>query len=398
MLAKRAPVSRLYEFGPFVLNAAEHLLTANGTAVPLPPKAFELLVVLVENNGSLVTKNDLLEIVWQDVSVEEGNIPYNVSLVRKALGDNAAAPRYVATVSKLGYRFIAPLKGPPKSLNNPPSSETQIGNNGRYRQEPTLDSPSGRLLSPPLKSHVWHLLAVSVLYALYYSVAFMLEIAYEYETYGTRALSITPVIFLWGMGTSLVGLGGGLRRTSRGATSGILFSLSIFIGGSLMLYLVLGLFLPNNAITQASFQTYPAQGAFLKSVYYVLPLVVLFVVLPFHLIVARECEFPSGMYSRGLELPRNSRSTPRIAGVGFLRTWWLAAILLGAFCIALLGTAHLVENLQSNPNSGLFIQLAQWRFLLYFLLGLECILWYQHAQRRISRQLQRDQKAPVSQN
>jgi len=397
MLAKRTQVSRLYEFGPFLLNAAEHLLITNGTPVSLPPRAFDLLVVLVENNGSLVTKDDLLEIVWQGVSVEEGNIPYNVSLVRKALGDNAAAPRYVATVSKLGYRFIAPVKRPTESLNSPPAIKTEIETNGSYVEDATLDPTSGRLLSSPLRNHVWHLLAVSVLYALYYSVAFMLEVAYQYETYGTRALSITPLIFLWVMGTSLVGLGGGLRRTSRGSTSGILFSLSVFIGAGLILYLVSGLFLPDYAITQASFQTYPAKGAFLKSVYYVLPLVVLFVVLPFHLIVANECVLPNGKWRTGLDLHRNSRSPASPLGVVYLRTWWLAGILLGAFCGALLGMAHLFENLQSSPNSGRFIQLAQWRFLLYFLLGLECILWYQQAQRRTSRQLQGEQKALVGQ-
>lgn len=397
MLAKRPQVSDLYEFGPFVLNAAEHLLINNGTPVSLPPKAFDLLVVLVENDGSLVTKDDLLKIVWQDMSVEEGNIPYSVSLVRKALGDNAASPRYVATVSKLGYRFIAPVKGLTESPDGHPATKNEIENNASYVQEETLDPTSGLSLSSPLRSPVWHFLAVSVLYALYYSVAFMLEVAYEYETYGIRALSITPLIFLWAMGTSLLGLGGGLRWTSRGSTSGILFSLSIFIGAGLILYLVLGLFLPNNAITQASFQTYPAHGAFLKSVYYVLPLVVIFVVLPSHLVAAKESALLNEKWRRGLDLPRNSRSADSVVGALYLRTWWLAVILLVTFCIALLGTAHLVENLQASPNSSLFIQLAQWRFLLYFLLGLECILWYQKAQSRISRQLQGERDSMVGQ-
>jgi DNA-binding winged helix-turn-helix (wHTH) protein len=395
MLAKRPQVSRLYEFGPFVLNAAEHLLSSNGTPVPLPPKAFDLLVTLVEKNGRLVTKNDLIESVWQGASIEEGNIPYSVSLVRKALGDDAASPRYVATVSKQGYRFIAPVIALTESPKGQRATKTETENSASYLQEASLDPTSGSFLSSPLRNHGWHLLAASVLYALYYSVAFMLEVAYEYETYGTRALSITPLIFLWVMGTSLVGLVGGLKRTSRGSTSGILFSLSIFIGAGLILYLVLGLFLPNNAITQASFQTYPAQGAFLKSVYYVLPLVGLFVVLPSHLIVANECELLNGKWRTGLKLHRNSRSAAKVVGVVYLRTWWLAGILLGTFCIALLGTAHLFENLQSSPNSGLFIQLAQWRFLLYFLLGLECVLWYQQAQRRTSRQLQGEQKGQV---
>jgi hypothetical protein len=226
----------------------------------------------------------------------------------------------------------------------------------------------------------------------------MLEIAYRYETYGKRALRITPLIFLWIMGTSLLGLSGGLKRTSRGSKSGILFSLSIFIGAGLMLYVILGLFLPNSPITQASVQAYPAQGAFLKDVYYVLPLVVLFVVLPFHFIVAIEREFLNGKWRRGVELLRNSRMPGSSGGVVYLKTWWLAVILIGAFCAALVATAHLIENLQSSPNSGLFIQLAQWRFLLYFLLGLECVLWYQQAQARTSQQFQKEQELLLSQN
>jgi DNA-binding winged helix-turn-helix (wHTH) protein len=397
MLAKRNQFSPLYEFGPFVLNADEHLLISNGTPVSVPPRAFDLLLVLVENKGSLVTKDDLLKIVWQGVSVEEGNIPYNVSLVRKALGDNAAAPRYVATVSKLGYRFIAPVKRSTEAAYKPTEMKLGVEPNASYLQGATLD-PRGGLLSSPLKNHVWHLLAVSVLYALYYSVAFMLEVAYQYETYGQQALRITPLIFLWVMGTTLVGLAGGLKRTARGSTLGILFSLSIFIGAGLMLYLALGLFLPSHAITQASFPTYPAQGAFLKSIFYVLPLVALFVVLPFHLIVGRECESLNGNGGMGMDLYRNSRSATNPLGVFRLRTWWLAGILLVTFCCALLGTAHLFENLESSTNSGLFIQLAEWRFLLYFLLGLECILWYQQAQHRTSHHLQGDQKALVGQN
>ena len=391
MIAKREQVDRLYEFGPFFLNASERMLVTNGAPISLAPRAFDLLVVLVENNGSLVTKDQLLELVWPNLAVEEGNISYNVLLVRKALGDDAAAPRYIETVPKQGYRFIAPVKRP----TDPRVTRTGFETNEGYVQDGTLDPANDRSLSSLLGNHRWHLLAVSVLGALYYSVAFMLELAYEYETHGKRALSITPLIFLWVMGTSLVGLGGGLKLTARGSTSGILFSAFIFIGAGLMLYLVLGLFLPNRAITQASFQTYPAKGAFLKSIYYMLPMVVLFVVLPFHLIVASESKLLNRKWREGLDLNRSSRSARTLAIV-YVRTWWLSGILLGGFCGALVGTAHLFENLQSGPNSGLFIQLAQWRFLLYFLLGLECVLWYQQAQRRTNRQLQGEQNALVA--
>ena len=378
MLTKRVKVSGLYEFSPFVLNVAERLLIKNGSPVSLPPRAFDVLVVLVEKNGTLVTKDDLIERVWEGASIYEGNIPYTVSVVRKALGDDAANPSYVETVSKQGYRFIAPVKELTTSQNEQPAIELETNASD---EQVTFDSASRAGLRSPARNHIWHLLAVSGLYALYYSVSFMLEVAYEYETYGAKAREIVPLVFLWVLGTSLIGLGWGLRQTARGSTSGTLISLSVFIGAALILYLLLALFLPNIAITRASFATYPAEGAFLKSVIYALPLVVLFVVLPSHFIVSFERE----LKWRGS--PESAHQLqPAAGGSVYLKTWWLAVSLFATFCITLAANARLFENLQPGPNTGLFIQLSQWRFLLYFLLGLECVLWYHHSQRRINRQ------------
>ena len=82
---------RLYNFGPFRLEPAERLLLREGQPVPLPPKAYDLLVTLVAHAGHLVTKEDLLRDVWPGTFVEEANLSYTVSLVRKALGDDPRA-------------------------------------------------------------------------------------------------------------------------------------------------------------------------------------------------------------------------------------------------------------------------------------------------------------------
>lgn len=99
----------LYEFGPFVLNAGERILLKGSSPVPLAPKAFEMLVVLIQNSGRLISKDELIKAVWPDTVVEEGNLSLNISLIRKALGDSAAEPQYVETVPKWGYRFVAPV-------------------------------------------------------------------------------------------------------------------------------------------------------------------------------------------------------------------------------------------------------------------------------------------------
>jgi serine/threonine-protein kinase len=95
------------EFGPFRLDAAKRVLWRGGRIVPLPPKALEVLVALVEQRGDVVTKDELMKRVWPDTFVEEANLSVNVSALRKALGERPGGRPYVETVSRRGYRFAA---------------------------------------------------------------------------------------------------------------------------------------------------------------------------------------------------------------------------------------------------------------------------------------------------
>lgn len=123
---------RLSEFGPFRLDPPERLLLRDGQPVPLSPKAYDLLVTLVAHAGHLMTKDDLLKEVWPGTFVEEGNLSYTVSLLRKALGDDSEPYRYIETVPKRGYRFKEPVAIPDEthSLSSSTSvSTTQTGAN-----------------------------------------------------------------------------------------------------------------------------------------------------------------------------------------------------------------------------------------------------------------------------
>jgi TolB-like protein/Tfp pilus assembly protein PilF len=104
------PPRHFYEFGPFRLAMADRLLLRDGEAVPLTPKLFDILVVLVENNGNLVEKNDLIEEVWPNSFVGENNLTVNISALRKALGDSHNEHHYIETVPRRGYRFVATVK------------------------------------------------------------------------------------------------------------------------------------------------------------------------------------------------------------------------------------------------------------------------------------------------
>ena len=101
---------QLYEFGPFRLDPAEHALLRDGQPIPLRPKVFDILLVLVENQGHLVEKEDLMSSVWVEQFVEEGNINKNISMLRRALGEGENNQQYIETVPKHGYRFIADVR------------------------------------------------------------------------------------------------------------------------------------------------------------------------------------------------------------------------------------------------------------------------------------------------
>src|SRR5580700_3810432 len=100
----------LFEFGRFRLDRSERFLFQDGAAVPLTPRLFETLQILVENSGHVVEKKELMQRVWNNVAVEENNLTQSISALRKILGDNLDGQKFIETIPKRGYRFVAPVK------------------------------------------------------------------------------------------------------------------------------------------------------------------------------------------------------------------------------------------------------------------------------------------------
>ncbi|HEY6186108.1 MAG TPA: winged helix-turn-helix domain-containing protein [Pyrinomonadaceae bacterium] len=114
----------IYEFGAFRLNVKAKLFLKENKPVPLNPKTFELLAMLVQRSGHLIEKEELLRELWPDSFVEESNLTQNIYLLRKALGEDANGDAYIKTVPRHGYRFMAEVREVHEDLKEP-LAETQ---------------------------------------------------------------------------------------------------------------------------------------------------------------------------------------------------------------------------------------------------------------------------------
>src|SRR6266702_60970 len=103
------PSSPQWAFGPFRLDPDHACLWCEGQAVVLPPKVFAVLSYLVTHPNRLVAKDELLDAVWPETAVSDAVVRIAIGALRKVLGDTAQMPRYIATVSRRGYHFLAPV-------------------------------------------------------------------------------------------------------------------------------------------------------------------------------------------------------------------------------------------------------------------------------------------------
>src|SRR6185369_13566725 len=108
-MAASKPTGRVWVFGPFHLDESERRLLRDGQPVQITPRVFDTLIALIEHNGQLVKKEELMEKLWPNTFVEEGALTRNISDLRKALGDG----KYVETVPRQGYRFLGVMSNVP---------------------------------------------------------------------------------------------------------------------------------------------------------------------------------------------------------------------------------------------------------------------------------------------
>jgi Tol biopolymer transport system component/DNA-binding winged helix-turn-helix (wHTH) protein len=115
---------RFYEFGPFSIDLSSRVVLRDAKALPLEPKLFDTLLVLVENHGKVVSKEELMKAVWgPDTFVEEGSLTRNISLLRKTIAEGLGDTQCIATFPKRGYQFVAPVRGVTEGSPAEPAAE-----------------------------------------------------------------------------------------------------------------------------------------------------------------------------------------------------------------------------------------------------------------------------------
>lgn len=217
------PQPRVYEFGPFRLDDAERTLSRDGRGIALSPKLFETLSALVERGGHVVSKDELIKKVWPDSFVEESSLAQNISLLRKALGESGQPAKYIETIPKRGYRFVAPVRVVPHAsddLRREPSEPTAADNlvrggeveagGARDEPRPRTQTPTG---GPPRRARRQYVLLAGV--AALIAVAVCLyawrargEGSDAYSGAGVRSLAVVPFKSLGdGSSDEVLGLG-----------------------------------------------------------------------------------------------------------------------------------------------------------------------------------------------
>jgi DNA-binding winged helix-turn-helix (wHTH) protein/Tol biopolymer transport system component len=138
--------TRFYEFGPFCVDVSSRVLLREGKPLPLEPKVFDTLLVLVRNHTKVVSKEELMNAVWgPDTFVEEGSLARNISLLRKTIAEGLGDTQCIATFPKRGYQFVGPVKGVAGTSLPEPGVEA----NGHAPAETDIGHPQ---VAPPLRN------------------------------------------------------------------------------------------------------------------------------------------------------------------------------------------------------------------------------------------------------
>ena len=237
-----------------------------------------------------------------------------------------------------------------------------------------------------LGGHLSHVLLASTMYALGYALLLLIEVAYAFDRLGPTALALAPVVFLGVFLSAIFALTLDWKAVRSGRSNGLILSAATLVAAVLILYGGLCFFLPSSPITQLRIQAYTAQAAFLKGIWYLLPLTVIFFAIPFHFVLVMQKEIAEGRHRLSLGLLSGERWAVSPPNAFHLPVKALWIIFVAAVLASIPMIAHLMDNLIPGPYMNLFVHLLQMRWFLAFALGLESLAWYSRALNELKRE------------
>jgi uncharacterized membrane protein YjfL (UPF0719 family) len=234
--------------------------------------------------------------------------------------------------------------------------------------------------------HWIHALVASGLCAFLFAEAVLLEVAYSYDQFAAFVWIASPIVFVATFATTMLALFANWHLVRRRNSAGALAAMGVLVGAAAALFIALRTFLPGHSITQATFQTYSAQAAYLKGLFYLVPFAIIFLVVPFNFILVMQRELASGRHQAGLELLTGGRMAVAPRGAPYPRLSVLCGLLILGATASVISTAHLLESLKPTTFSNLFVQVIQIRWLAFLALGVECLVWYHWALSELKRE------------
>jgi DNA-binding winged helix-turn-helix (wHTH) protein len=325
-----------YEFARFRLDPVARSLSGDGQPISIRPFAFELLLVVVEHHGQSLTKPQIIKRVWGSNDDLEADNKFHVTLraARQALGEPLKKPRLIVKDAN-GYRIAATVRDVPvntqlhSNTGEPTSTKESLSGEPASVFTESYDSETDQTHPHISVSLLPHILASCTIYGALYGSAAVLEVAYEFDRFGSSALKMWPLVFGWIAITAAVGLKADQKLTLQNKKGGLVASIAIFVISAGIVFLGIP-FLPSSPVTLAQFQTYAAQAAYLKDVVYFLIMALLFLILPYHSVLMMEGKMRQGQYRSVLETCTTALSSPgrRAIYPGF----WVLALASGINC------------------------------------------------------------------
>jgi DNA-binding winged helix-turn-helix (wHTH) protein/FtsH-binding integral membrane protein len=358
---EKSPTNVVYEFDSFLLDPVERRLLHKGHPRPLAPKAFDILLVLVKNQGRLVEKHLLMNAVWPDAAVEEGNLNFNIHLVRKTLGQaEGSGVEYIETVPRRGYRFAGVVTD-------------------RTREETRITAAAQRVSiesSGPFGGY-WRFVGMTgAVYASLFGISILVQLAYQFDKYAPRIKTTVPLVVSLMFITAVVGYSVDFRNSLRSPGRGLGAHCIIIILGSIVSFVIVQQSLPQQSLVRATFQTLTAQVAYLKDTAYYSVLAFFFLIIPFNFIVAAKREIERGAALEILRLLSGDRGSVSPRGSVYLKLHILVLVLSTLSVVAVSRMVHMFNHLEQSEYMNLYMLAVSIRWITYFGLAAVCLTWY----------------------